>query len=226
MKPGVLLNRMLRAFYYTYMVDPPPPESQFMAENERYKQFDVGEYTYGKPYVLFDGEGQGGKLIIGRYCSLGPNVTILLGGEHHIDWITTYPFNALFEEAQGFPGYPLTRGDVVIGNDVWIGHGSLILSGVSIRDGAVVAAGSVVNKDVEPYEVVGGVPARRIRLRFPEPAIKELLETAWWNWPLPAIKEAWPLLLSSDVDAFLAKYGNASAIRNREVGAVESVATP
>ena len=94
-----------------------------------------------------------------------------------------------------------------MGNDVWIGRNALILSGVTIGNGAVIAAGAVVTKDVAPYEVVGGVPARHIKLRFGVETVIALNRIAWWDWPMEKIQESLPLLLSADLAGFVAKYG-------------------
>jgi acetyltransferase-like isoleucine patch superfamily enzyme len=104
------------------------------------------------------------------------------------------------------PGLPHTKGDVVIGNDVWIGQDALILSGVQIGNGAAIAARSVVKEDVLPYSIVAGNPAQHIKFRFSKSVIRDLQSIAWWNWPLPKIEEAWPLLLSSDIETFIATY--------------------
>jgi len=129
--------------------------------------FDIGDWSYGAPGIAYDGVGA--SLTIGRYCSIADNVVILLGGEHSHRWATSYPFPLLYDvwpEAEGRTS-PYARGDVVIGNDVWLGTHSLILSGVTIGDGAVVGAGSVVAKDVPPYAIAAGSPARVVRFRFP-----------------------------------------------------------
>jgi virginiamycin A acetyltransferase len=174
-----------------------------MRDDPRYNQFDIGRFTYGAPLVLFETDAE---LSIGSFTSIATDVTIMLGGEHHTDWVSTYPFQTIFDEASDLPGYPLSKGDVLIGHDVWIGQSSTILSGVTVGSGAVVGAGSLVTKDVRPFAIVGGVPAREIRLRWSEETVEALLKIAWWNWPLEEIKEAWPLLLSTDMDAFLHKY--------------------
>ncbi|MFQ5787186.1 MAG: CatB-related O-acetyltransferase, partial [Thermodesulfobacteriota bacterium] len=122
------------------------------------------------------------------------------------------------EEAEQFKGHPRSKGDVIIGHDVWIGRDTLILSGVTIGNGAVVAARSVVTRHVSPYSVVGGNPARQIKFRFPEHVIDALQRIAWWDWPLPKIKEALPLLLSSDVEAFLAHYSGDETDQSFEQG--------
>jgi virginiamycin A acetyltransferase len=177
---------------------------KFMARTARYSSYQIGDWSYGEPTLLSWGEGA--TLNIGRFCSIAPKVIIMLGGEHRVDWVTTYPFNKIFAEAKGFTGHPRTKGDVIIGNDVWIGYDALILSGVSIANGAVVAARSVVVEDVAPYSIVAGNPARHIRFRFAESTIAALEQIAWWDWPLPKIMEALPSLLSSDIEQFIATY--------------------
>jgi len=129
-------------------------EPFFMKENKRYAKYDIGEWTYGYPVIKSWREGT--TLRIGRFCAIADGVTILLGGEHRVDWATTYPFSRLFKEARQYTGHPRSKGDVVIGHDVWIGNDALILSGVNVGNGAVVAAGSVVAHDVAPYSIVGG----------------------------------------------------------------------
>jgi acetyltransferase-like isoleucine patch superfamily enzyme len=181
-----------------------PDEPFFMNKNKRYAKFNIGDWTYGTPTVFSWREGT--ILRIGKFCALADGVVILLGGEHRIDWVTTYPFSKIFPRAKGFTGHPRSKGDVIIGNAVWIGTDALILSGVKIGDGAVVAARSVVTEDIAPYSIVAGNPARLVRLRFDKSIVKELQKIAWWDWPLSKIEEAWPLLLSTDIEAFIDKY--------------------
>lgn len=168
----------------------------------------VGAHTYGDGHIRLRTWGTATKLRIGSFCSIADDVTVFLGGNHHIDWISTYPL-AADATAGGLhgerSGQPSTRGDVVIGNDVWIGSGVSIMSGVRIGDGAVIAARSHVVKDVAPYELVGGNPARHIRFRFEASVIEELLTLSWWNWPEEAIAEAADLLSSAPTDQSLAK---------------------
>jgi acetyltransferase-like isoleucine patch superfamily enzyme len=183
-----------------------PEESRYTRNNPRFADYRIGRWTYGAPEILTWSQDK--QLTIGRFCSIANEVTIMLGGEHRTDWITTYPFNRLVEEAQSIPGHPASKGDVTIGNDVWIGRNVLILSGVSIGDGAVIGAGSVISRDVGPYAVVAGNPARLIRYRYLPDQIEQLLNIAWWDWPLEKIKEAIPLLLSEDVGLFIARYGS------------------
>lgn len=129
---------------------------------------------------------------------------IFLGGEHRVDWLTTYPFSVFWAEARHIEGHPRIKGDVVIGNDVWIGTDAMILSGVTIGDGAVIGAGAVVGKDVPPYSIVIGNPGVVVRRRFTEEVIGRLLAIQWWNWDDDRIKKVLPLLLSDDPEPFLA----------------------
>lgn len=161
-------------------------------------QIDVGDFTYGKP-IIYQWDGTT-KLKIGKFCSIGGNVQILLGGEHHHEWITTYPFDVLLDGMTA-----KSKGDVEIGNDVWIGDDAMILSGVRIGDGAVIGAKALVTKDVQAYEIVGGVPAEHIRWRFG--MMREAVRVwrlEWWNWPTEKIAEAEPLLRAGDIDALTA----------------------
>lgn len=161
----------------------------------------MDEGSYGNPIVLSWGEGT--IATVGKYSSISTGTTILLGGEHRIDWVTTYPFSTLWPEAVNYKGHPRTKGNVVIGHDVWIGYEALILSGVTIGSGAVVAARSVVTKDVPPYAIVGGNPAKFIRYRFDQETILKLLSIAWWDWPKEEISKAMPFLLSDNIQNFI-----------------------
>ncbi|MBZ6074773.1 CatB-related O-acetyltransferase [Microvirga puerhi] len=167
--------------------------------------YDVGEFSYGRPKVRFPESGK--KLTIGRYCSFADKVEILLGGNHRTDWTTTYPFSALRElwpTAPHTEDYHTSRGDVTIGNDVWLGSGAIILSGITIGHGAVIAAHAVVTKDVPPYAIVGGNPAKVIRYRFDEATIQGLLESAWWELPREKIAVLIPLLQSDRLRELIA----------------------
>lgn len=174
--------------------------SFYMAGNPAYEGFEIGKWTYGLPTVKNWGEGA--TLRIGKFCSIAEGVLIFLGGEHRVDWVTTYPFSVLWPEGKGFSGHPRSKGDVSIGNDVWIGHGAVILSGVTIGSGAVIGACSVVSSNVGPYEIVAGNPARHIRFRFSDATIQRLCQLAWWDWPESRVEAALPLLLSGDVAEF------------------------
>ena len=166
--------------------------------------YQVGEHTYGHPNVYDWGEGA--NLIIGKYSSIADEVTVLLGGNHRTDWATTYPFPAfpeIWPEAKDITGHPWTKGNVIIGNDVWIGNGVTILSGVTIGDGAVIAARAVVTKDIPAYAIAGGIPAKTLKFRFTKKQIKKLLKLQWWNWEEEKIRENIKLLCSPNIDDLL-----------------------
>lgn len=168
-----------------------------------YPEYKIGRWTYGKPDVFSWKDGT--TLEIGAFCSIASGVKILLGGEHRVDWVTTYPFNALWEEAKHFTGHPKSKGDVIIGNDVWIGLESVILSGVKIGDGAVIGTRSIVTKNIPPYAIAFGNPAKILRYRFNQQTIDKLLEIAWWNWDDQKITEFLPYLLNPDIQEFIQK---------------------
>lgn len=173
--------------------------SYFTGEN-----FEIGDYTYGMPKILSWGEGS--RLKVGKFCSISAEVTVFLGGNHRLDWVTTYPFMEFVDEwpeARDIAGHPATKGDVVIGNDVWIGWGAMIMSGVTIGDGAAIGARAVVTQDVEPYSIVGGNPARLIRKRFDDETIRALLEISWWDWPLDRIRDNLKILMSDNVSGII-----------------------
>jgi acetyltransferase-like isoleucine patch superfamily enzyme len=169
----------------------------------------VGSFTYGQQNIKVLSWGEGSALTIGRFCSIAGDVTVMLGGNHHTDWITTYPFGHINQGL--FPssgaGHPATNGDVVIGNDVWIGMGAMIMSGVTVGDGAVIAANSHVVKSVPAYTIVGGNPAAVIRPRFTPHQIEQLLAIRWWDWPVEKIAAAVDILSSPNVDELIA-YGS------------------
>ena len=144
----------------------------------------MGEGSYGEPAVISFSPVNATlpHLVIGRYCSIAEGVTILVNADHNVGWVSTYPMRIKF----GLPGansdgHPSTTGPVVVGNDVWIGYGATVLGGVRIGDGAVVGAGSVVARDVPPYTIVAGNPAREIKRRFDDTTIAQLLDLKWWD---------------------------------------------
>lgn len=156
---------------------------------------EIGDFTYGYPIIRTWGENT--KLKIGKFCSIGMDVRIYLGGNHRTDWLTTYPFNVLLKDQ--YPGIDgecaATKGDVTIGNDVWIADNVTIMSGVTIGDGAVIAAGSVVSKDVQPYAVMAGNPAVMKKYRKSAAA---MLDSKWWDLQLEGLAEVIPLLMDEN----------------------------
>jgi Bacterial transferase hexapeptide (six repeats) len=162
--------------------------------------------------------GEPATLIIGKYCSLSIEIVIQLGGNHRPDFVTTYPLSAIADwpEAADVEGHPASKGDVRIGNDVWIGMGALILSGVTIGDGAVIAARAVVSRDVPPYAIAAGNPARIVRMRFPDDVIRKLLRLRWWDWDIDRVRRYIPLLMQPDIRAFLKACADEGLIEDRD----------
>ncbi|MCB0632844.1 MAG: CatB-related O-acetyltransferase [Lewinella sp.] len=172
----------------------------------------VGDYTYYDDFenvehfeknvkYLFDFTGD--KLIIGKFCMIASDVTFIMNGANHLtDAITTYPF-AIFgngwEHAMEGRQYPF-KGDIVIGNDVWIGYNATIMAGVSVGDGAIIATNATVTRNVAPYTIVGGNPAKEIRKRFSEDIIERLLQLKWWDWDIEKITRNVQHLTGLDLD--------------------------
>ena len=165
----------------------------------------VGEYTiyndfvhdpreFERNNVLYHYPVNGDKLIIGAFCSIACGAKFLFNSANHtLRSLSTYPFPIFYEE-WGLKGENVTnawdnKGNIVVGNDVWIGYEAVILAGVTIGDGAIIGTRAVVTKDVPPYTIVGGVPAKPIRRRFPEETEEKLLELQWWNWSRERIAE-------------------------------------
>jgi acetyltransferase-like isoleucine patch superfamily enzyme len=169
------------------------------------KSYKRGKHTYGDPTVM--NYMAPSTLTIGDYCSIADGVEILLGGEHHIDWVSTFPFNPVMR-LPGLKGYPHTHGNVVIGNDVFIGRNAMILSGVTIGDGAVIGAGAVVTHNVEPYAITTGNRAKTIGYRFNKSQIDALLKIKWWDWSEDKVISYAPLLQNSNIDKFIEEASN------------------
>lgn len=166
-------------------------------------RLSVGRHSYGRPTVYVY-PGDVGSVVIGSFVSIAQGVEIFFGGNHRVDWVSTFPFRFVLDLPGALEdGLPASKGRVVIGSDVWIGKGAKILSGVEIGDGAVVGAFSVVTKNVRPYAIVVGSPAREVKRRFDDNVVAALQEAAWWNWPMADILKAVPLLCSPDVDALI-----------------------
>lgn len=162
----------------------------------------IGRFTYGNPrFMLWDEQE---RIKIGSYCSIAEGVTIFGGGEHPTDWISTFPLRAAYAQPGAYQdGLPATKGKTEIGNDVWIGFNATILSGVTVGDGAIIAATATVTKDVSPYTIVAGNPAKLIRFRFTKQQISQLLDIKWWDWPHDRIIEFLGLLSSNNIDNFI-----------------------
>lgn len=176
----------------------------------RYPQYEIGRGTYGNPEI--HSENEEATLKIGAFCSIASGVKIFLGGEHRADWVTTYPFNVYWEKGRQISGHPKTKGDVIIGNDVWIGADAVILSGVSIGDGAVIGARALVASDVAPYAIHTGNPARLLKKRFDESTIQELLALEWWNLKDAVIEQLLPLMLDTDIRKFISEASRIAAL--------------
>jgi acetyltransferase-like isoleucine patch superfamily enzyme len=177
---------------------------------------EVGRHTYGHDQIAIRSWGESAELRIGSFCSIADRVTVFLGGNHRTDWVTTYPFPAFpdrWEQAAGIRGEHTTKGDVVIGNDVWVGSNVTFMSGVTVGDGAAIGANSCVTRDVAPYAVMAGNPARQLRLRFDTETIERLLMIRWWEWSDERIGANVPLLCSGDIDRFLGAQGPSGALR-------------
>jgi acetyltransferase-like isoleucine patch superfamily enzyme len=168
---------------------------------QRYPHYEIGTATYGMPVVHDLNEGT--TLKIGAYSSIGHNVQIFLGGHHRIDWVSSYPFPGFFEEARAIKDYGGSRGNVIVGSDVWLCANCSILSGVTVGHGAVVANGAMVTRDVPPYAVVAGNPAKIIKWRFDENTRLAMLEYAWWEWPESEIRQITHLLCSENTESFI-----------------------
>jgi acetyltransferase-like isoleucine patch superfamily enzyme len=149
---------------------------------------------------------------IGNFCSIAHDVRFAFLGKHNYNAVSTYPFYSFFDKwAVDSPawhkgvvnGAEIPAGPIIVENDVWLASNVTVKENVHIGNGAVVAMGSLVTKDVPPYAIVGGNPAKVIRYRFSERQIEALLEIAWWNWPDEAIKPVVPMLLSEDIDALI-----------------------
>ena len=173
----------------------------------------VGDYTYYDDFenvenfeknIKYHFDFIGDKLIIGKFCMIASNVTFIMNGANHLtDSITSYPF-AIFghdwSNAMEGKSYP-TKGNTIVGNDVWIGYNSTIMPGIRIGDGAIIATNSTITKDVEPYTIVGGNPAKEIRKRFTEKETIKLLEIKWWNWTIEKITQNLKHLTDNNIDS-------------------------
>lgn len=165
----------------------------------------MGRHSYHRPVVhLYPGDTAGVR--IGNFTSVADDVELMPGGNHRVDWVSTFALSVRLLGGDLPPGIPISKGDIVIGNDVWLGRGVRVLSGVSIGDGAVVAAYSVVTKDVPPYAIAAGAPAAIRGTRFPDEIVQALLRIRWWDWPDEKIAEVVDLLESGRVEEFVRRF--------------------
>lgn len=165
---------------------------------------NVGKHTYGEHNIKLIW-GKPHQVTIGKFCSIADNVTIFLGGDHAVEWLSTYPFWLKgFKKAPQAGRWNNTRKlNVTIGNDVWIAGGTTIMRGVTIGDGAVIGRNSHVIRDVKPYSVVAGNPAELLYFRFNKETIKSLLELKWWDYDDEIINKLAPYLCSNDIDGLV-----------------------
>jgi len=173
----------------------------------------IGDYTYYddpedaenfERNVLYHFPFVGDKLIIGKFCALARGVKFIMNGANHrLSGFSTFPFEIFgngWEPAAQYAQDDSCRGDTVVGNDVWIGYDALIMPGIHIGDGAVIAARSVVAGDVPPFTIVGGNPARPIKQRFSEETVQVLLAIKWWDWPVEKITQHLQAIVSQDIE--------------------------
>lgn len=178
-----------------------------------YNDFVNDPTLFEKRNVLYHYPINHDKLQIGKFCSIACGAKFIFNSANHtLSSLSTYPFPLFFEE-WGLEKEDVTKawdnkGDIIIGNDVWIGYEAVILAGVTIGDGAIIGTRAVVTKDVPPYTIVGGVPAKPIKRRFPEEIISELLEIQWWNWPREKI--------AKNIDAI--QNGNIEQLKGSHIG--------
>ncbi len=190
------------------------PQVCFLKNIIQRPNIEIGDYSYYddpdgaanfEANVLYHFPFIGDVLRIGKFCALARGVKFIMNGANHqMSGISTYPFFIFgngWESAQPAPGELPCKGDTVIGNDVWIGYDALIMAGVTIGDGAIVAARSVVTADVPPYAIVGGNPAQMIRRRFDDDSVRRLRAIAWWDRPAPWISQHLQLIRGGDLDA-------------------------
>ncbi|WP_438730233.1 CatB-related O-acetyltransferase [Enterococcus sp. AZ128] len=191
-------------------------ETIYLKEAITRPAISVGEYTiyndfrndpreFERNNVLYQYPINKDQLIIGKFCSIACGATFIFNSANHRQsGLSTYTFPLFYEEWQLDKEQVTSawdnKGDIVIGNDVWIGYEATILSGVTIGDGAIIGAKSVVTKDVPAYSVVGGIPAKEIKPRFDSATIQKLQRIKWWDWPYEKIRHAIPYLKNGDID--------------------------
>jgi len=192
------------------------PQIYFIQNTVSNPNIIIGDYTYYddpensedfERNVLYHFPFIGDRLIIGKFCALARGVKFIMNGANHkLDGFSTYPFGIFgngWEKIAPQPKELPSKGNTVIGNDVWIGYETVIMPGVQVGDGAIVAAKSVVVSDIPPYTIFGGNPAKCIRQRFSDKTIQSLLEIAWWNWESEKITRNLEKIVSADIEALI-----------------------
>ena len=178
-------------------------EPFFLRDHPDFAGLDIGAYTYGRPLLLGHDDSPETRVTIGRYCSIAHGVTMMLRVGHPLDGASTYPLEQILAGGQG-RDFARSRGPIHIGHDVWIGYEALILGGVTIGNGAVIGARAVVTRDVPPYAIVAGNPARLVRSRFDPATIARLEALRWWDWPEARVRAHARELSRTPVAEFLA----------------------
>jgi acetyltransferase-like isoleucine patch superfamily enzyme len=170
----------------------------------------MGNMSYYAPKIV-KYKGDTGRVIVGNFASVAYDAEFYVGGLHRTEWVSLYGLRAMLELPGAHEdGFTHGRGDIVVGSDTWVTNGCTVMSGVTIGDGAVVGTKAVVAKDVRPYAIVVGNPARELRRRFTDEQVAALLRIRWWDWPTEKVKEHVALLSDPDVDAFIARFDPAA----------------
>lgn len=190
------------------------PHTIFLKNHINHPNIQIGDYTYFNDFRLpvqdvrqllvpYMHQGAPEKLIIGKFVQIAHGVQFITSSANHqMDGFSTYPFTVFGEPwVSSYDAKWPNKGDTIVGNDVWIGHESLIMPAVTIGDGAIIASRSVVTKNVPPYTIVAGNPAKLIRKRFDEETITSLLKIKWWDWPIEIINNHIAAIVGTDLHA-------------------------
>lgn len=204
-----MTNRPFNNYRHSYLISEKTNHPKIIAGDQSYYSGYYHGHGFEDCVRYMDGADKHkdcDKLIIGKFCSIASGAVFMMGGNHghRHDWIATYPLDIIEDKSKKTLKHlaaHLDKGDTIIGNDVWIGSEAMIMGGIKIADGAVIAARAVVTKDVPAYTIVGGNPAKTIKQRFSDQQISKLLKLKWWNWDREKIKENIPKLRSGDVES-------------------------
>ena len=195
----------LQTIYLNAVIDNPDIK---VGDYTIYNDFVNDPVQFEKNNVLYHYSINGDRLIIGKFCSIACGAKFLFNSANHtLRSLSNYPFPIFFEEWQldkrNITSAWDNKGDIVIGNDVWIGYEAVIMAGVHIGDGAIIASRAVVTKDVPPYTIVGGTPAKKIRMRFDEDTIAPLQELKWWDWNIDKIAQYLPHIMNGNTEELM-----------------------